>query len=78
MQLKENINLMDFLNYIDNCKGDVFFQTSDGDNLNLKSRLSRYVLAIVENNKDFLLSGTVSCTEESDYHVLEDYLMVSE
>ena len=34
-----NINLKEFLDAIDHCKGDVFLETEEGDSLNLKSKL---------------------------------------
>ena len=34
-----NINLKEFLDAIDHCKGDVFLETEEGDILNLKSKL---------------------------------------
>ena len=34
-QLKADVNIEEFLNQIRLCKEDVFFQTVDGDNLNL-------------------------------------------
>ena len=74
MHLKEGINLNDFLNEIEECKEDVYFKSPEGDNLNLKSQLSRYVLAIAVNNKEFLLSGTITCSNNDDYKLLEKYI----
>lgn len=75
MQLRDDVDLLAFLNQIDKCKQDVYFKSTDGDNLNLKSQLSRYVMAVVANNRDFLLKGIISCKNEDDYKVLSDYLV---
>ena len=34
-----NVDFDDLIKVIDKCKGDVYLETSDGDSLNLKSRL---------------------------------------
>ena len=38
-----NINLKEFLDAIDHCKGDVFLETEEGDSLNLKSKLCQII-----------------------------------
>lgn len=73
-QLKTNIDLKELFNCVRKCNSDVFFQTQDGDNLNLKSELSHYVLMIVANNNDFFLKGHIHCEDAADYEVLKDYV----
>lgn len=77
-QLKEDIDLKDLFNGVRKCNSDVFFKTKEGDNLNLKSELSHYVLMIVANNKDFLLRGHIECVDETDYTLLTDYITYKE
>lgn len=45
MQIVEmhKIELLKFLKAVDMCRGNVFLITEDGDRLNLKSRLSRFI-----------------------------------
>ena len=38
-----NIDFKKFMEAIDQCKGDVFLVTSDGDKLNLKSKLCQII-----------------------------------
>ncbi len=37
--LLHNVDFDDLIKVIDKCKGDVYLETTDGDSLNLKSRL---------------------------------------
>lgn len=73
-QLKSDVDLKELFASVRNCNSDVYFKTKEGDNLNLKSELSHYVLMIVANNKDFLLRGHIECVDEADYELLKDYL----
>lgn len=70
MHLKEEINIMDFLAAVKKCRGEVFFETKDGDSLNLKSLLSEYLFSMVASNRNYILSGQVVCRMKEDYGVL--------
>lgn len=74
-QLKPEVDLMAFFQEVKKCHGDVHFTTEDGDNLNLKSQLSHYVIMIVANNTDFLLNGNICCSDETDYDIIKDYVI---
>lgn len=43
MNLKSDINLSDFFQAVHTCRGEVLFETPEGDQLNLKSALSQFV-----------------------------------
>lgn len=77
-QLKSDVDLKELFTCVRKCNSDVFFKTKEGDNLNLKSELSHYVIMIVANNKDFLLKGHIECTDEADYALLTDYITYNE
>lgn len=77
-QLKSEVDLKDLFACVRKCNSDVYFKTKDGDNLNLKSELSHYVIMIVANNKDFLLKGHIECVDETDYSLLTDYIIYNE
>lgn len=77
-QLKAEIDLKDLFACVRKCNSDVYFKTKEGDNLNLKSELSHYVLMIVANNKDFLLKGHIECADETDYALLADYIHLND
>ena len=74
-QLKPDVSIETFLKQVHLCKEEVFFKTADGDNLNLKSQLSHYVLMIIASNQDFLLKGIIACNDENDYEILKDYIV---
>ncbi|MBR1758290.1 MAG: hypothetical protein IJ744_06125 [Lachnospiraceae bacterium] len=74
MRLKEMKEYLSFMEAVKKCQGEVFFDSSEGDHLNLKSTLSRYVFAVICNDKDLLSKGRIVCTEKSDYERLEAFL----
>lgn len=75
MNLKEPVDIVSFLDTVKKCSGSVFFQTTEGDILNLKSLLSQYVLTTIVCNPDLLKSAQIICVEESDYQILADFLV---
>ena len=74
MKLKENADLIEFIKTIKKCRQNVFFCTSEGDRLNLKSTLSQYLFSVLTGNRELLQNGKIECQEPSDYQMLEDYL----
>ena len=77
MKLKPTISIIEFLKAIQRCQGDVFFTTADGDTLNLKSQLAKYVfLAMVSSEDLSLISiGEVSCDDPRDCEALSVYFL---
>ena len=74
MRLKEGIDVNDFLAAAEKCTGQVFFHTTDGSILNLRSMLSHYVLVSILCNKYVLEDSQVVCTQDDDYQLLQNYL----
>lgn len=74
MKIRENIDIVSFLDRTKECLGDVFLHTTEGDILNLKSLLSQYVLMSILCNPELLRNARVICTDENDYLSLSDYL----
>lgn len=74
MHLQPDCDISAFIANVKKCDGDVFFRTSEGDSLNLKSMLSQYLFASISGNTDFLAEGRVICSTESDYGKLAGYL----
>ena len=74
MRLKEGIDVNDFLDAAEKCTGQVFFHTTDGSILNLRSMLSHYVLVSILCNKSVLEDSQVVCTQDDDYQLLQNYL----
>ncbi len=65
-----NIDLNDFLKAVDECKGDVYLETSDGDVLNLKSKLCQIIgLSTILKNAE-ILEANIRCTNPEDETLL--------
>ncbi|MBQ3824146.1 MAG: hypothetical protein II808_02935 [Clostridia bacterium] len=61
-----NINVADFVKEIDNCKGDVYLTSAEGDKLNLKSALCR-VIGITRLIEGGIISNaTIECELQED------------
>lgn len=74
MRLKDNCDIVAFLDAAQNCASDVFLVTKEGDRLNLKSTLSRYVFAVIAENNELMAQSEVECTAE-DRRILAGYIV---
>ena len=74
MRLREDVDIMEFLDTVKKCRGEVLFETEDGDSLNLKSFLSEYLFTMVASNRNYVLSGQVKCLMEEDYVTLGEFV----
>lgn len=74
MRLKKDIDMNAFLEAAKKCDGSVFFQTTEGDILNLKSLLSRYVMMSIMGKPHLLESAQITCVQEDDYQKLAEFL----
>lgn len=76
MKLTENCNLPAFLRAADCCAGEVTFQTPEGDVLNLKSQLSKYVFlaAAASPEMRLLAEGEVFCGNPADEALLAEFV----
>ncbi|MGI6280127.1 MAG: hypothetical protein ACOYJS_06165 [Acutalibacteraceae bacterium] len=65
-----NIDFDDFIKAIDRCRGDVYLETSEGDILNLKSKLSQMLgLATILKNTE-IAEASIRCTNPEDETML--------
>lgn len=76
MKLKADINVVDFLRTVNTCQNDVWFITDDGDRINLKSELSKYLFLAtsLSSRKQFYDLGEIHCQTSEDYAALSSYL----
>ena len=74
MRLKKNVSLKDFIDTVKRCQHDVYFESNEGDHLNLKSSISQFVFASAGNDEEYLHQGTIVCESVSDYATLADYI----
>lgn len=77
MKLKSNVPLAEFLQTVNLCAGEVLYQTDEGDVLNLKSQLSKYLfLAVLSADAAApMAAGEINCEDPLDYTVLGKYLV---
>lgn len=75
MKLKKNVSTTDFINCVDRCAGEVLFETLEGDRLNLKSQLSKYLFLVAVNSSNAIRlgDGAILCDPE-DFEILKEYL----
>lgn len=61
-----NVDVADFVKELDNCKGEVYLTTPQGDKLNLKSALSRIIgiTKLIEGGK--IAHATIECELQED------------
>ncbi|MBQ7371752.1 MAG: hypothetical protein IJW67_07720 [Blautia sp.] len=78
MKLKKNVNLMEFVQAVKTCGHDVFFETVEGDRLNLKSTLSEYIFAAAGTDQSFLDKGEIVCDEEADFKKIASFVEAAE
>lgn len=74
MKLKQNANLTEFINAAKKCRHDLYYETGEGDRLNLKSTLSDYIFAASVDDRNFLTKGKVVCEDVNDYRLIADYI----
>ena len=65
-----NLNFEDFIKAIDECKGDVFLETSDGDILNLKSKLCQIIGLSTILKSTEVEEATIRCANPEDETML--------
>lgn len=73
-RLKKDADITKFLIAVKGCQADVFFDSNEGDILNLASTLSQYVFCSIAGRPSFLENGTIRCDDNGDYELLSDFL----
>lgn len=75
MRLKKDVSTVNFINRVEQCTGEVIYETAEGDRLNLKSQLSKYLFLVAVNSEDSagLREGVIRC-EPEDAAILQEYL----
>ncbi len=75
MKVKNITEPKRFFELLSQCKGSVELVTSEGDRLNLKSKLSQYI-ALTQMFKDAMIDEIeIVVSEPEDMGVLMDYLI---
>ena len=76
MRLKRNIDCQIFLKTVQSCHDDVFFLSSEGDQLNLKSMLSQYMFAAAFADVELISQGQIVCHDSNDCCQLADFFNI--
>lgn len=74
MKLKANADLAAFLQAVRRCHGEVHFNSTEGDSLNLQSVLSQYLFAALAGKPELWQSGEILCSEAADLLQLSSFL----
>ena len=74
MKFKRNISYLEFMKTVQTCNADVYFNSKDGDHLNLKSALSQALFSIICGDRAFLECGDIECIDGGDYRKLSAFL----
>ena len=76
MHLKPDADITKFLLTVKHCQSDVFYESDEGDVLNLASTLSQYVFCSIAGQPELWRHGMIRCESEADYAALKDFLTV--
>lgn len=74
MLLKQDIDIIKFLQQVKRCRNEVIFETTEGDRLNLTSTLSQYVFCSIASHPECWTDSTITCKNAEDYQLLAEYL----
>ena len=74
MHLKPDTDITKFLLTVKHCQSDVFYESDEGDVLNLASTLSQYVFCSIASQPELWCNGVIRCKSENDYAILKDFL----
>jgi hypothetical protein len=70
-------NAKEFLKKVDECKGNVKLLSSEGDRLNLKSKLCQYIFLseLFKNEETKIPEMELICDDPRDVYLLVDYFI---
>lgn len=73
MVLNAAVTPIEFLQRASECRGEVFMISSEGDKLNLKSQLSKYLFVSVYNRAEVFCKCHILCELPEDEALLAPY-----
>lgn len=73
-RLRTDIEITKFLMQIKKCHGEVYYETIEGDVLNLSSALSQYVFCSIARQPHYWNTGVVRCELDEDDALLTEFL----
>ena len=64
-----------FFTVVDSCNGDVFLVSSEGDKINLKSKLCKYLAMAKVFSSDYIKELSLEVTDDKDTEKLINFMM---
>lgn len=64
-----------FFTVVDSCNGDVFLVSSEGDKINLKSKLCQYLAMAKVFSSDYIKELSLEVTDDKDTEKLINFMM---
>ncbi len=74
MYLKSNINVVEFMRRVRECKDEVTLHTTEGDILNLHSVLCQMIFSVAAAKEHIIHNAKVICENETDYDLIRDFI----
>lgn len=74
MRIKYISNIENFFDMINSCKGEVALISNEGDRIVLTSKLSRFVVTLL-NDSELLGDFEIQTSEKEDFERIVTYLM---
>ena len=78
MKLKNIKNLEEFFETVDKCNGDVYLTTKEGDRLNLKAQLTKYITLAALCQTSGITEMDLEVSDPEDMALLVDYSLYEE
>ena len=75
MKVNIHADYSHFAKDLGQCKGEVYFESTEGDHLNLKSTLSQFLLMSIVLGDIHMLEGEIHCDLKEDYETLQAYFL---
>ncbi len=76
MKLQNITDIKGFFEVVNDCKGTVELVTSEGDVLNLKSKLCQFVsMANIFNNESYIKELDLKLSEPEDFQKIVSFIM---
>ncbi len=76
-ELKPGFDRVAFLRSVDRCAGEVVYEGENGERLDLKSQLSKYLLLAAASGEVCRTGGRIRC-EAGDGTILSEFLVIPE
>lgn len=74
MKLKKDFDIINFLDAVNKCSGDIIFISNQNDQLNLKSQLSKYIFIAAEQDISLFTGSSLQISDLNDLKYLKPFV----